>query len=152
MLAIILHTLLYIKKEQKQSGKEGQKRRRNGRGRNRAKDAADILASSSSLFRSVCRPHRPNHRQRSPSHQIAPSGMDGRPPRPLLGDVIDTERTATNRGAAPRRSAILTDSCLRPASCCFFPSSSFSRSSLLPDLFRSLFPDVLPASSCPGRW
>ena len=106
-----------------------------------ARDAAAILASSSPLFRSVCRPH---HRQRFTRHPVAPSGRDGRPPRPLLGDVIDTERTATNRGAAPRRSAILTDSCLRPAACCFFSSSSFSRSSLSPDLFRSLLPDVLP--------
>ena len=33
MLTIILYTLLYIKKEQKQTGKEGQKRKRNGRER-----------------------------------------------------------------------------------------------------------------------
>lgn len=33
MLSVILYTLLYIKKEQKQTWKEGQKRKRNGRER-----------------------------------------------------------------------------------------------------------------------
>lgn len=37
--------------------------RRKGRERTNAKDAADLFASSSTLFCSVCCPHRPHHRQ-----------------------------------------------------------------------------------------
>ncbi len=90
ILVIILYTLLYIKKEQKQTGKEGQKRKRNGRERNRAKDAAAILASSSPLFCSVCCPHRPHHRQPfKRSHHKQRRGKSGQPAR-LWWDAIAT--------------------------------------------------------------
>ena len=59
MIAIILYYYIYIiiyRWKTKTS-------RREGRERTRAKDTADIFASSSPLFCSVCFPHRPHHRQ-----------------------------------------------------------------------------------------
>ena len=58
---------------------------------------------------------------------------------------IATDRPATNRGAGLRAVCHPAASRLRPAGCCSFLSSLLS---LRPDLFRSLLPDVLPAS-CP---
>ena len=66
--------------------------RREGRERTRAKDAADLFASSSPLFCSVCCLHCPQHRQTLTPHPLAtsPRVREGRSPRPLLGDVIAT--------------------------------------------------------------
>ena len=93
--------------------------------RTRAKDAAAIFASSSTLFCSVCCLHRPHHRQplttSPPSHQ-QPARDDGRQPRPVLGDVIATtsphlaaDRPTTSSRAAPRRSDILPASSSSPS-------------------------------------
>ena len=94
-------------------GDEGKSKGANRTRRDRtcAKDAADILASSSPLFRSVRCPHRPNHRQRSPltqSHQHQDrEGRAGTLP-PLWVMLSPPPRQQTTEGAAPRGlSAIL---------------------------------------------
>lgn len=123
MSVILLYTLLYIEKEQKQTEKEGQRldglpscpprprplplllvvregkskrANRTGRERTRAKDAAAIFARSSPLFCSVCCPHRPHHRQpltTSPPSHQQPGREEGRPPRPVLGDPLSLTLT-----------------------------------------------------------
>ena len=99
----IIYLIIY--KERTKANREGRVKAQTEqkRERNRAKDAASILASSSPLFRSVRCPHRPNHRQRSPltqSHQHQERGKSGHP-APALGDVIATTSPANNRGSSP---------------------------------------------------
>ena len=145
----IIYLIIY--KERTKTNREGRAKAQTERQgeRNRARDAAVILANFSPLFRSVCRPHRPNHRQRSPftkSHQHTKNGRAGTLPRLCVMLSPSPRHRSTinkNRGAGRRAVCHPAASRLRPASCCFFPSSSFS--SLRLDLFRSLLPDVLPA-------
>ena len=95
--------------------REKQNRKGKRRERTRAKEAADLFASSSPRLCSICCPKRPHHRQRSPPCPLAtsPRVREGRPLRPVLVDAIATPRhhLATDRPAnsraAPRRSAIL---------------------------------------------
>lgn len=95
--------------------RDKQNRKGKRRERTRAKDAADLFASSSPRLCSICCPKRPHHRQRSPPRPLAtsPRVREGRPLRPVLVDAIATPRhhLATDRPAnsraAPRRSAIL---------------------------------------------
>ena len=144
MLSIILYTLLYIKKEQKQTEKEGKKRKRKLEGdRNSTMDAAAILASSSPLFRSVCRPHRPNHRQRSPSHQIAPAHKEGKSGHtaPTLCDVIATTSPPINQ--QPTKEQHLETVC-HPSASCLLPAAS----SRLPRSLVPLFFLISSARSC----
>ena len=119
------------------------------RDRTRAKDAAAILASSSPLFRSVCCLTVRTIASGSPSHPVAPSERDGRAPCPALGDVISTTSPPISKQQKRCRPSGLSV-ILPPLACVLLsaaPSlySSFSRSSLRTDLFRSLLPDVLPA-------
>ena len=109
MLIVILYTLLYI--EKKQSKKKGRKRENQGEGCRR--HLRPFLASL--LFRLMSSPS--NHRQPLTTRPLVSAlrERDGRPPRPLLGDVIATprhhiatpRRRSTSSRAAPRRSAIL---------------------------------------------
>lgn len=74
-----------------------------GRERTRAKDAAAIFARPLPLFCSVCCPHRPHHRQRSPSRPLTLSqkGREGRPPRPRplpLRQVVKVGQRARQGG------------------------------------------------------
>lgn len=95
--------------------RDKQSRKGKRRERTRAKDAADLFASSSPRLCSICCPKSPHHRQRSPPRPLAtsPRVREGRPLRPVLVDAIATPRhhLATDRPAnsraAPRRSAIL---------------------------------------------
>ena len=86
-------------------GDEGKSKgaNRTRRDRTSAKDDADILASSSPLFRSVCCLTVRTIASGSPLRPLVSSlrEMDGRPPRPLLGDVIATTSPANNRGSSP---------------------------------------------------
>lgn len=109
MLAIILYTLLYIKKEQKQTGKEGQKRKQNGRERGLGQrmpppsspvPRLSSVPSAVRTVRTIASAHRPHHRT-----QYRASGRAG--PCPLLGDVIATTSPANNRGSSAGLSAIL---------------------------------------------
>lgn len=120
MLVIILYTLLYIEKEQKQTEREGQRldglpsfppRPRplpllqvvregkskaadeTGRKRTRAKDAAAIFARPLPLFCSVCclTPSAPSPAAHPSPRRTSNQGREeGRPPRRGLGDVIAT--------------------------------------------------------------
>ena len=70
-------------------------RRREGRERTRSKDAAELFARSSPLLllRLMSTPSTPSpaaHRLTRSQH--LPRVREGRPPRPLLGDVIATPR------------------------------------------------------------
>ena len=85
----------------------------------------------------------------SPSHPVAPSERDGREPCPALGDVIATTSPPISKQQKRCRPSGLSV-ILPPLSCVLLSAapplySSFSRSSLRTDLFRSLLPDVLPA-------
>lgn len=100
---------------------------RPGRERTRAKDAADIFASSSHLFCSLCCLHLPHHRQQlttSPASVSAQgegradtSSASGRCYR-HTSPPID-QQTANSSRAVPRRSAILHASSSSPS---LFPS------------------------------
>ena len=132
-------------------GDEGKSKGANRTRRDRtcAKDAADILASSSPLFRSVCCLTVRTIASGSPSHPVAPSERDWRAPCPALGDVIATTSPTISKQQKRCRPSGLSV-ILPPLACVLLsaaPSlySSFSRSSLRTDLFRSLLPDVLPA-------
>lgn len=91
-MLFLLYIPYYIyrknKSKRKEKEKEAEDRRRE---RNRAKDAAAILASSSPLFRSACCLTVRTIASAHPLTQSHPEA-DGRPPRPLLGDVIATPR------------------------------------------------------------
>ena len=81
----IIYLIIY--RERNKASRRGKSKGTNraGRERTRAKDAADIFASSSLPFRSVCCPHRP--------------------PRPVLGEAIATTspHLATDRQAANKK-------------------------------------------------
>ena len=152
MLSIILYTLLYIKKEQKQTGKEGQKRKRNGRERGTGQgmppssSPVPRLSSVPSAVRTVRTIASAHHFTKS--HQHTKNGRTGTLPRLCVMLSPPPRHRSTikkNRGAGRMAVCHPAASRLRPSSCCFFPPSSFS--SLRLDLFRSLLPDVLPASS-----
>ena len=89
-----IYTLLYIKKEQRKQSRERANERTEQEERTRAKDAAAIFASSSPLFCFVCCITIHTIASRSPLRQLVSTLRDryGRPPRPLLGDVIATPR------------------------------------------------------------
>ena len=118
------YLIIYRERKNKKSREKGTDETE--RERTMAKDAADLFASSSPLFCSVCCLHCPQHRQTLTPHPLAtsPRVREGRSPRPLLGDVIATPRhhLATDRPAtssdraAPRRSAILPTSSSSPSS------------------------------------
>ena len=103
---LYVHTLLYIKKEQKQAEWKEE--------RTRAKDAAAIFASSSPLFCSVWCLHRPHHRQpltTSPACVSAQGeGMKATPSgsgRCHRHHIATTSPANSSHRASPRRSAIL---------------------------------------------
>lgn len=87
MLAIILHTLLYIKKEQKQTGKgksaNGTAERGTGQRMPPPSSPVPRLPSVPSAVLTVR-----TIASSLPPHPIAPSGRNGRAPCPPLGDVI----------------------------------------------------------------
>ena len=118
MIAIILYYYIYIiiyRWKTKTS-------RREGRDRTRAKDTADIFASSSPLFCSVCFPHRPHHRQpltTSPAcvsaHGEGRAATSSSSCRCNRHHIATPRRRSTSRRAAPRRSAILPASSSSPS-------------------------------------
>lgn len=93
-----IYLIIYKSKQEKEG-----RRDRLGRERTRAKDAAAIFARPLPLFCSVCCPHRPHHRQRSPSRPLTLSqkGREGRPPRPRplpLRQVVKVGQRARQGG------------------------------------------------------
>ena len=107
---IILYIYIIIYRERTKVNRASQSRRasrREGRERTRAKDAADLFASSSPLFCSVCYPHRPHHRQPlTRSHHQQRRGKSGHPAR-LWVDAIATtsppsrHRSISNQTGSP---------------------------------------------------
>ena len=125
-LSCFSDTYLIIYRERKKQEEQIKRTDETERERTMAKGAADLspvprLASAPSAASTVL-----TIANRSPPHPIATSPMvsEGRPPRPLLGDVIatprhhlGTDRPATSiHRASPRRSAILPASSSSPPS------------------------------------
>ena len=139
MLVIILYTLLYIEKEQKQTEKEGQRRdglpscpprplpllqvvrtadrteERENQGEGCRRRLRPFLASL--LFCLLSSPSTPS--PAAHPHHVAPATRerDGRPPRPLLGEAIATPRhrsTSKQQTAAGARLDGLPSSPPRP--------------------------------------
>ena len=121
-LALVIRTLLYIERKNKKSREKGTDETE--RERTMAKDAADLspVPRLSSVPSDVFTVH--TIASRSPLTTSHHHRREGRPPRPLLVDVIATplhhlatDRPATSSDrAAPRRSAILPTSSSSPSS------------------------------------
>lgn len=143
----IIYLIIY--KEKKQTGKEGKKRKRNrrerGTGQRMPPPSSPVPRLSS--VPSAASPSAPSPAlNTSPSHREI--GRAGTLPRlwVMLSPPPRHRSTSKQKRCRPSGLSVI----LPPLACVLLSaapplSSSFSRSSLRPDLFRSLLPDVLPA-------